>query len=83
MHPYMAQGIAEERVADFIRAAEADRVAREAAMRGTRRRFGSRRRRSAGRHPSHTSARLVIAHSGPAKSDNDQDRSPELCEAGR
>lgn len=83
MHPYMAQGVARERVADFLREAEADRKARDGAERGTRRRFGSRRSRSASRHPSHASAHLVLAHSGRVESDSDQDRSPELCGAGR
>jgi len=82
VHPYMAQGVAQERIADFIRAAEANRKARDGAERGTRW-FGSRRRHSAGRQPSHTSARLVLAYSGSAESDNDQDRSAELCGAGR
>jgi hypothetical protein len=81
VHPYMAQGVAHERIADFIRAAEANQKARDGAERGTRR-FGSRRRRSAARQPSHISPRLVVAYSGAAESDNDQDRSAELAKAG-
>ena len=45
MHPYMARAIAEERVADFIRVAEASRKAHEGAQSGARRRLGRRRRR--------------------------------------
>lgn len=45
MHPYMARAIAEERVADFIRVAEASRKARDGAQPGARRRLGRRRRR--------------------------------------
>ncbi|HTX80940.1 MAG TPA: hypothetical protein VME44_02080 [Streptosporangiaceae bacterium] len=80
MHPYMAQGVARERVADFIRVAEANQRARDGAERGSRRRFGSRRSRSAGSQPSHTSPHLVVAHSGPAESE--YDRSDELVKAG-
>jgi hypothetical protein len=79
----MAQGVAQERVADFIRSAEANRKAREGAQPRSRRRFGSRRRHSAGRQPSYPMAQLVLAHSGPVGSDNDQDRSAELCGASR
>ena len=83
MHPYMAQGVAQERVADFIRAAEANQRARDGAERRSRRRFGSRRTRAASRQPTHTSPRLVVAYSGPAESENDRDRSAELVKAGR
>jgi hypothetical protein len=82
VHPYMAQGVAQERVADFIRAAEANQKARDGVERGGRRRFGSRRSRSASHQPSHLSPRLVVAYSGPAESENDQDRSAELAKAG-
>jgi hypothetical protein len=83
VHPYMAQGVAQERVADFIRAAEANQRARDGAERSSRRRFGSRRNRAASRQLSHTSPRLVVAHSGPAEPENDRDRSGELVKAGR
>lgn len=43
MHPYMAQAIAEERVADFIRVAEANRKAHDGAWPGAVRRPGWRR----------------------------------------
>jgi hypothetical protein len=82
VHPYMAQGVAQERVADFLRAAEANQKAREGAARGTRRWFGSRRQRPAGRQPSQVTPRLVVAYSGPAESGNEQDRSAELVKAG-
>ena len=82
MHPYLAQGVAEERIADFIRAAEANRKAREGAQpRG--RRIGSRRRHSAVSQPSQTPARLVLAYRGSAHANYEQDRSAELCEASR
>lgn len=45
MHPYMARAIAEERVADWIRVAEASRKARDGAQPGARRRLGRLRRR--------------------------------------
>ena len=80
MHPYMAQAVAEERVADFLRAAESNRRARDGAQLSTRPRHGLRRRRPVGRQPSHIPARLVLAHSGA--SGTAQDRSAELCEAG-
>jgi hypothetical protein len=83
VHPYMAQAVAAERVADFLRVAEADRKARDGAERGSRRRRVSHHRRSAARQPSYKSAHLVLAHAGPVGSDNSQDRSAELCEAGR
>jgi hypothetical protein len=83
VHPYMAQGVARERVADFIRTAEASRKAREGAQPRSRRPFGSRRRHPAGRQPIHAPARPVLAYSGPADFDNDRDRSAELCDAGR
>jgi hypothetical protein len=40
VHPYMAQAIAQERAADFIRTAEANRKARDGAQPGARRRPG-------------------------------------------
>ena len=49
MHPYIAQAIAEERAADFIRVAEANRKARDGAEPGTRRRPGWRRPRGLSR----------------------------------
>jgi hypothetical protein len=82
VHPYMAQGVAQERVADFIRAAEANQRARDGAERGSRRRFGLRHSRSVSRQPSHISPRLVVAYSGPAESENDRDHSAELVKAG-
>ena len=45
MHPYMAQAVAEQRAADFIRVAEANRKAHDAARPGARRRSGWRRPR--------------------------------------
>ena len=45
MHPYTAQAIAEERAANFIRVAEANRNARVAAQAGARSRPGWRRSR--------------------------------------
>jgi hypothetical protein len=87
VHPYMAQGLAQEHIADFIRAAEANQRARDGAERGSRRWFGSRRSRSAHSQPVHSqpgriSPRLVVAYSGPAESENDRDRSAELVKAG-
>jgi hypothetical protein len=82
VHPYMAQGVAQERIADFIRTAEAYRKAREGAQPRSRRRFGSRRRHSAGRQPSYAAAQLVLAHRDPGTV-NDQDRSAELTGAAR
>ena len=82
MHPYMARAIAEERVNEFIRVAEEYHRTRDGAEPGTRRRRGSRRWRSADRQLSHTRAPLVAAHADPADHDHDQERSPELCEAG-
>jgi hypothetical protein len=49
VHPYMAKAIAEERVADFIRVAEASRKARDGAQPGARRRHGRRQRRDQAR----------------------------------
>ena len=49
MHPYIAQAIAEERVAGFIRVAEANRKARDGAQPGARRRPGWRRPRGQAR----------------------------------
>jgi len=80
VHPYLAQAVAEERIADFLRAAESNRKARDGAQLSNRSRHGSRRRRLFGRQPSHMSARLVLAHSGAAGTG--QDRSAQLCEAG-
>ena len=82
-HPEISRAYTAEHIADFIRAAEANHTARDGAERGSRRLFGSRRRRSAARQASHPTARLVIAHSGSAESDSDQDRSAELVKAGR
>jgi hypothetical protein len=45
VHPYTAQAIAEERVADFIRVAAANRKARDGAEPGARWRPGWRRPR--------------------------------------
>jgi hypothetical protein len=83
VHPYMAQAVAEEHIADLIRAAEANRKARDGAERGSRKWRGTGRRHLAARQLSHKSAHLVLAHAGPVDSDNRQDRSAELCEAGR
>jgi hypothetical protein len=82
VHPYMAQAAAEEHIAELIRVAEANRKARDGAERGSRRWRGPRRRNLAGRQLSYKSAHLVLAHAGPVDSDNRQDRSAELCEAG-
>jgi hypothetical protein len=45
VHPYMAKAIAEERVADFLRVAEANRKAHEGTPLNSRRRRGWHRRR--------------------------------------
>jgi len=81
VHPYMAQAVAEEHIADLIRAADANRKARDGAERGMRR-LSSRRRRWADRQRSHAPAQLVAVQAGPGDHDNDQDRSAELCEVG-
>jgi hypothetical protein len=45
VHPYLAKAIAEERIADFIRVAEANRKAHDGAELSSRRRRGWHRRR--------------------------------------
>ena len=45
MHPYMAKAIAEERIADFLRVAEANRKAHRGAESSSRRLRGWHRRR--------------------------------------
>jgi hypothetical protein len=82
VHPYMAQGVAKERVADLIRAAEANHKAREGAERGSRPRHGLRRRRPAHPQPGLTAPKLV-ANPHPIGVVDDQDRSAELCGAVR
>jgi hypothetical protein len=84
-HPEISRAYAAEHIADFIRAAEANQRARDGAERGSRRRFGLRRSRSAHGQPAHgqpsrIEPRLVVAHSGPAESEDD--RSAELVKAG-
>jgi hypothetical protein len=49
VHPYLAQAIAQQRAADFIRLAEANRKARDAAQPAARRRPGRRRPRAQAR----------------------------------
>ena len=71
MHPYMAKAIAEERVNDFIRMAEANRKARDGAELGIRRRRRSLRRRSVGQQLSHAPAHLVAAHAGDWSREDD------------
>ena len=45
MHPYLAKAITEERIADFIRVAEANRKAHDGTDLGSRRPRGWHRRR--------------------------------------
>jgi hypothetical protein len=49
VHPYIAQGVAHERIADFLRVAEANQRARDGAEQGIRRRLGRRQRREQAR----------------------------------
>jgi hypothetical protein len=49
VHPYIAQGVAHERIADLLRAAEANQTARDGAQPGALRRLSWRGRRDQAR----------------------------------